>query len=59
MAKISGPLLDRIDLYIEVPSAPYKELSAAKPGTSSNRMREHVLAAARSKLRVSQIRRPA
>ena len=27
MAKISGPLLDRIDLHIEVPAVPFKELS--------------------------------
>ena len=29
MAKISGPLLDRIDLHIEVPAVPFKELSGA------------------------------
>jgi magnesium chelatase family protein len=45
MAKISGPLLDRIDLHIEVPAVPFKELNAAQPGTSSATMREAVLAA--------------
>ena len=40
MAKISGPLLDRIDIHIEVPAVPFKELSAATPGTSSAEMRE-------------------
>jgi magnesium chelatase family protein len=45
MAKISGPLLDRIDLHIEVPAVPFKELNALQPGTSSATMREQVLAA--------------
>jgi len=45
MAKISGPLLDRIDLHIEVPAVPFKELNAQKPGTSSETMRAQVLAA--------------
>jgi magnesium chelatase family protein len=45
MAKISGPLLDRIDLHIEVPAVPFKELNATQPGTSSATMREQVLAA--------------
>ena len=35
MAKISGPLLDRIDIHIEVPAVPFKELSAERAGTSS------------------------
>ncbi|MEX0677476.1 MAG: YifB family Mg chelatase-like AAA ATPase [Pirellulales bacterium] len=45
MAKISGPLLDRIDIQIEVPAVPFRELSARTPGTSSAQMRESVLAA--------------
>ncbi len=45
MAKISGPLLDRIDLHIEVPAVPFKELSTSPPGTSSAAMREHVAVA--------------
>ncbi len=45
MAKISGPLLDRIDIHIEVPAVPFRELSAATPGTSSAEMREQVVAA--------------
>jgi magnesium chelatase family protein len=45
MAKISGPLLDRIDIHIEVPAVPFKELSNSTPGTSSSQMREHVTAA--------------
>jgi len=45
MAKISGPLLDRIDIHLEVPSVPYKELSSTTPGTSSAAMREQVAGA--------------
>lgn len=45
MAKISGPLLDRIDIHIEVPAVPFKELAGETPGTSSAAMREQVVAA--------------
>lgn len=42
--RISGPLLDRIDIHIEVPPVDYTELSAQTPGTSSADIREKVLA---------------
>ena len=45
MGKISGPLLDRIDIHLEVPAVPFRELAAKRPGTSSIQMREAVLAA--------------
>jgi magnesium chelatase family protein len=45
MAKISGPLLDRIDLHIEVPAVPFKELSGSRDGTTSAAMRDQVMAA--------------
>jgi magnesium chelatase family protein len=45
LGRISGPLLDRIDLHIEVPAVPYEELSKATDGTNSASMREQVLAA--------------
>ena len=45
MSKISGPLLDRIDIHIEVPSVPFRDLSGGKPGTSSAEMRAQVAAA--------------
>jgi magnesium chelatase family protein len=55
MGRISGPLLDRIDLHIEVPAVPYQELSAASDGTSSASMREEVNRARQAqKLRFGQ-----
>ena len=48
MARISGPLLDRIDLHIEVPAVPFQELSASADGTSSAAMREQVSRARRA-----------
>ncbi|HMP80798.1 MAG TPA: YifB family Mg chelatase-like AAA ATPase [Pirellulaceae bacterium] len=45
MSKISGPLLDRIDIHIEVPAAGYEELASSIPGTSSATIRDQVCAA--------------
>ncbi|MCA9121709.1 MAG: YifB family Mg chelatase-like AAA ATPase [Planctomycetaceae bacterium] len=45
MAKVSGPLLDRIDIHIEVPAVPFQELTAGTAGTSSEEMRAQVIAA--------------
>ena len=45
MAKISGPLLDRIDIHIEVPAVKYKELSSKTTGESSGQIRERVISA--------------
>jgi magnesium chelatase family protein len=45
MAKISGPLLDRIDLHIEVPAVRYKELASREAGESSASIRERVFLA--------------
>ncbi|MCA9144875.1 MAG: YifB family Mg chelatase-like AAA ATPase [Planctomycetaceae bacterium] len=45
MAKVSGPLLDRIDIHIEVPAVPFQALTEAAAGTSSGQMREQVIAA--------------
>jgi magnesium chelatase family protein len=43
MAKISGPLLDRIDIHIEVPAVKYKDLSANEKSESSEKIRERVI----------------
>ncbi len=42
MHRISGPLLDRIDMHIEVPSVNYDELSDKKRGEPSSAIRERV-----------------
>ena len=39
MSKISGPLLDRIDIHIEVPAVEYRDLSSDHAGQSSEEMR--------------------
>ena len=44
-ARLSGPLLDRIDLHIEVPAVSYDELRSQQGGPSSREMRERVLRA--------------
>ena len=43
--KISGPLLDRIDLHVEVTPVPFNELSAAKNSDNSTVIRERVIRA--------------
>src|SRR5581483_3776398 len=40
--KLSGPLLDRIDIHVEVPAVPYRELTGKHVGTTSAKMREQV-----------------
>lgn len=45
LAKISGPLLDRIDIHIDVPAVPFRELSEGRVGTTSATMKEQVIAA--------------
>jgi magnesium chelatase family protein len=42
MGRVSGPLLDRIDLHLEVPAVAFQELSAVADGTSSAVMRGQV-----------------
>ncbi len=43
--KISGPLLDRIDIHIEVTPVPFSELSKSKPSEKSSDIRERVIRA--------------
>ncbi|MBI4483768.1 MAG: YifB family Mg chelatase-like AAA ATPase [Acidobacteria bacterium] len=42
LAKISGPLLDRVDIHIDVPVVPYKDLARADGGEGSADIRERV-----------------
>lgn len=44
-SKISGPLLDRIDIHIEVPAIKYSEISSNVMGESSEIVRERVIKA--------------
>ena len=48
--RISGPLLDRIDLHVEVPAIRYQDLAGAAPGESSAAIRQRVIAARRIQL---------
>ncbi len=43
LSKISGPLLDRIDLHVEVPAVPFTQLAEAPPGPTSAEFRAIVL----------------
>jgi len=45
LGKISGPLLDRIDLHLEVPAVAYKELRSNGPARCSDEMRARVIRA--------------
>ncbi len=50
LSRISGPLLDRIDIHIEVPAVPYKELSVERSAEPSAAIRERVNRARRLQL---------
>jgi magnesium chelatase family protein len=52
MSRISGPLLDRIDIHIEVPALSYDELAQKQPGQDSATLREEV-----KKARCAQLNR--
>ncbi len=45
LSRLSGPLLDRIDIHIEAPAVPWRELTGAASGTSSTQMRDQVAGA--------------
>jgi magnesium chelatase family protein len=45
LSRISGPLLDRIDLHVEVTPVPFSELSALQPGETSAVIRDRVIKA--------------
>ena len=47
LGKISGPLLDRIDIQCEIEAVPYDQLRDSQPGESSAVMRERVMRARR------------
>jgi magnesium chelatase family protein len=42
LGRVSGPLLDRIDLHVEVPAVRYRDLSDTRPSEASELIRERV-----------------
>lgn len=44
-SRLSGPLLDRIDMHVEVPAVPYEDLRSSSPAPSSAEIRDRVTAA--------------
>jgi magnesium chelatase family protein len=47
LGRISGPLLDRIDLHVEVPAVQFQDIASAKPGEPSSEIRSRVVYARR------------
>ena len=47
LGRISGPLLDRIDLHVEVPPVKFREITSERTGEASAQIRERVIAARR------------
>jgi magnesium chelatase family protein len=45
LGRISGPLLDRIDIHVEVPQVKFRDMSAERTGESSADIRKRVIAA--------------
>ena len=45
LGRISGPLLDRIDLHVEVPAVSFDQIASTSPGEASVHIRERVVAA--------------
>jgi magnesium chelatase family protein len=43
LSRISGPLIDRIDIHIEVPPVPFRELRSQRDGSDSATLRQRVL----------------
>ena len=51
LARVSGPLLDRIDLHIQVPAVKYKELAQDEKSEESAVIRKRILAARQLQIR--------
>jgi magnesium chelatase family protein len=57
-ARMSGPLLDRIDLQLEVPAVPYRDLARGSGGETSKAVRERVVTAWAARRGVRRQRAP-
>ena len=55
LGRISGPLLDRIDMHIEVPAVPYEELARPTDGTTTAAMRHKSMPHERFSRSASQV----
>jgi magnesium chelatase family protein len=51
LGRISGPLLDRIDLHVEVPQVKFREISGERTGETSAQIRERVVASRQRQLK--------
>jgi magnesium chelatase family protein len=51
MAKLSGPLIDRIDIHVEVPPVPFTQLANQRDGTSSTTMRSDIVTARQTQIK--------
>ena len=49
-SKISGPLMDRIDIHIEVPAVKYRDLASREPGESSREIKKRIDSARKTQL---------
>ena len=47
LSRLSGPLVDRVDLHVEVPAVPFEQLAGARQGATTEALRERVVAARR------------
>ena len=47
LGRVSGPLLDRIDMHVEVPAVKFRDMTAARSGESSAHIRDRVMQARR------------
>jgi magnesium chelatase family protein len=45
LGRVSGPLLDRIDIHVEVPAVKFREIASDRPSEPSSAIRERVIAA--------------
>jgi magnesium chelatase family protein len=45
LSRLSGPLVDRVDLHVEVPAVPFEQLAGARQGATTETLRERVIGA--------------